>query len=116
MRKVMFILAALVVVSLYAQSPNPKIEQIGDLVKATYYYDNGNVRQQGFVKDGKLHGEWISYREDGTKVAIAQYNKGQKVGKWLFYDAEGNVKEVDYSSNNIVNVIEVNTGSSVVEN
>lgn len=116
MKKIGFIMMILMVVGVYAQQPKPKIEKEGDLVKATYYYENGQVRQQGYVKDGKLHGQWISYRLDGTKVALAQYASGKKTGKWLFWDENGNVKEVDYYQNTIVNVIEVETGKTTVEN
>jgi hypothetical protein len=40
------------------------------------------VQQQGHFL-GKLQGEWTSYDADGNKVAIGEYNKGQKVSKWF---------------------------------
>jgi antitoxin component YwqK of YwqJK toxin-antitoxin module len=42
------------------------------------------VYQQGFFKDNKLHGKWQYYNEDGEVITIAHYNKGKKVGTWVF--------------------------------
>ena len=54
MKKIM-ILGALAIQALtFAQAKKPVLEQDGNLVKATYYYDNGQIQQQGHFKDGKL--------------------------------------------------------------
>lgn len=85
----------------FSQNSQPKLEVVNKLVKATYYHDNGQLMQEGFFKNGKLQGEWISYDEVGNKTAIATYDNGQKVGKWFHWTA-GNLNEVDYSNNKIV--------------
>lgn len=79
-----------------------------DLIDVVYYHDNGQISQTGsYTLDGKLQGDWFSYDHDGNKIAAAKYNKGEKTGKWFFW--EGNVlKEVDYSKNKIANVVEWN--------
>jgi hypothetical protein len=34
----------------FAQENNPKLEAVGQLVKTTYYFENGKVQQEGFFK------------------------------------------------------------------
>ena len=85
------------------ETAKPKLEAVGNKVKATYYYENGNIEQQGFLKDGKLEGVWIAYDESGNKKAIGQYQNGKKTGKWFFWN-ENTLTEVDYSESRIANV------------
>jgi antitoxin component YwqK of YwqJK toxin-antitoxin module len=73
------------------------------MVKATYFFENGTIQQEGFFKDGKLEGKWISYNQNGTKKAIAEYSEGIKTGKWFFWN-ENSLSEVDYTNNAIATV------------
>ncbi len=76
-----------------------------NLIEVVYYHDNGAVSQKGtYTTGGKLQGEWLSYNSEGEKQISANYNNGEKVGKWFFW-SQGTLKEVDYRSNIIVNVI-----------
>jgi antitoxin component YwqK of YwqJK toxin-antitoxin module len=86
-----------------AQNIKPKYEIDNQLVKATYYYDNGNVKQEGSYKDGKLHGKWVAYNEDGTKQAMGEYTNGEKCGKWFVWSGSV-LNEVDYSNSRIAEV------------
>ena len=102
--KKIFILGALLISGLtFAQTAKPFLQQEGDLVKATYYYENGKVQQEGFFKEGKLDGVWVSYDENGNKKAIAEYSEGLKTGKWIFFN-EKNICQVDYSNSKINSV------------
>ena len=87
----------------FAQQIEPKYEIEGNLVKATYYYDNGQVKQTGFYKDGKVTGKWISYTETGAKLSLGEYTKGEKTGKWFFWD-KNSLNEVDYSNSRVADV------------
>ncbi|AWG20593.1 membrane-binding protein [Flavobacterium faecale] len=100
-----YIITTLLLLSgmLFAQNAKPKLEAQGEKVKATYYYENGQVMQEGFFKDGKLQGEWTSYDVNGNKSAVATYDKGQKVGKWFYWN-NSTLNEVDYSKNSIAAV------------
>ena len=103
MKKIM-ILGALVISALtFAQDVKPKLEQEGQLVKATYYHENGQMQQEGFFRDGKLVGIWVSYDVNGVKKAIGEYSNGQKIGKWLFWN-DKTLSEVDYSESRIASV------------
>ncbi|WP_298121175.1 membrane-binding protein [Flavobacterium sp.] len=103
MKKIILIALMLVSVVTFAKG-EPQLEVVGQSVKATYYYDNGNVQQVGFFKDGKLDGKWTSYAENGTIQTIAEYTNGVKSGVWKYFDNSIATKEVSYSNNTIVSV------------
>ena len=90
----------------FSQAVEPTFEKQDNLVKATYYYDNGNIKEVGFFKGDKLHDKWISYSQEGKIKVVAVYNNGKKDGKWYLVGEE-TVKEVTYKSNEIVKVEEV---------
>lgn len=75
----------------------------GEQIEAVYYYENGEIAQKGFYRDGKLHGEWIAYDRNGNKMALGEYYEGMKVGKWFFWNGE-EISEVDYEENRITSV------------
>jgi antitoxin component YwqK of YwqJK toxin-antitoxin module len=74
-----------------------------NIVKATYYYENGTVKQEGSYKDGKLHGNWTAYNEDGTKQSMGEYADGKKTGKWFFWTGAV-LNEVDFQNSRIAEV------------
>ena len=90
-------------------------------VKETEYYESGQVKMEGGLKDGKMEGEWTAYFidgrvqshgffENGKRTGAAQvfydngnkyeegyYKEGKHVGKWKFYNEQGTlIKEVDF--------------------
>ena len=97
------IAAVLISGMILAQDIEPKLEIVGNLVKVTYHYENGQIQQEGCFKDGKLQGQWVSFDVDGNKIAVAEYNGGEKVGKWFFW-ADSVLSEVDYSNNKVASV------------
>lgn len=77
---------------------------VDGLIEATLYHENGTISQKGFyTKENKLQGEWISYDAQGNKTAVAQYDNGNKVGTWKFYQGE-TLKEVTYTNSKIAKV------------
>lgn len=77
-----------------------------EIVQATYYFADNNtvVEKVGFFnKEGKLHGTWISYDEQGNETTIANYNNGNKDGAWTYFKKD-KVNIVTYKNNKIVNV------------
>jgi antitoxin component YwqK of YwqJK toxin-antitoxin module len=86
-----------------AQEVEPAYEKFGDLVKATYYFENGAIKEQGFFKETKLTGKWVSYDKQGEKTRIAHYKAGKKVGKWFAWN-KNSLKEINYANNVVVSV------------
>lgn len=89
----------------FAQDVEPKFEKQNDLVKATYYHDNGMIKEVGFFKDDKLHDKWVSYNQEGKIKVVALYQNGIKEGKWYLV-GEDSVKAVTYKANKVVKVEE----------
>jgi antitoxin component YwqK of YwqJK toxin-antitoxin module len=87
----------------YAQEKQPTFKAENDLVKATYYYEDGSIKTQGYFKDKKLTGEWVRFDKSGNKVQIAYYSNGLKVGKWFVWEKES-LKEINYKNNVIASV------------
>ena len=103
MKKVVIVAVLLVSGMMFVQEVEPKFEVVDNMVKATYFYENGQVKEQGFYLDGKLHGKWVSYNQDGTKQTIGEYNEGKKTGKWFFWN-ENALSEVDFNKSKITDV------------
>lgn len=103
MKKYMIMAAMLVSGMISAQTIEPKLEAYGNLVKATYYFENGKVQQTGFFKEGKLEGQWVAYDTNGNKKSIGEYANGEKTGKWVFFN-DATLSEVNYSNNAIASV------------
>ncbi len=103
MKKIIASIIFSIVVSGYAQDNKATYKAEGDLVKATYYYEDGSIKTQGFFKDKKLTGQWTRFDKDGNKVQLAYYNEGKKVGKWFIWSANS-LKEINYDKNVIASV------------
>jgi antitoxin component YwqK of YwqJK toxin-antitoxin module len=103
MKKYMIIGAMLVSGMVAAQSLKPQLEAYGELVKATYYYENGTIQQTGFFKDGKLEGQWVAYDSAGNKKSVGEYSNGIKTGKWVFWN-DAILSEVTYAGNVVASV------------
>lgn len=113
MKKILFIISIFCLSNVYAQSNDVKVETIGDLTQATYYYEDGTIQQQGtFNAVGELHGVWTSYDLQGNKLAVGHYTNGKKTGKWFFW-ADNKLKEVDFVDSRIASVSEWKTKTPV---
>ncbi|WP_411029590.1 toxin-antitoxin system YwqK family antitoxin [Spongiimicrobium sp. 3-5] len=115
MKTITLFLALLFSFTIYAQNQQPSFEKEGDMVKATYFHEDGQIAQTGFYLNGKLQGEWKMYDTDGKKIAMGQYNQGKKTGKWFFWENKV-LKEVDYTDNRVANVVSWENSKSVVVN
>lgn len=87
----------------FSQENKPTYKVKGDLVKATYFYEDGTIKTQGFFKDKKLTGEWVTFDQTGKKIQVAHYKDGKKTGKWFIW-TEDSLKEINYNDNNIASV------------
>ena len=103
MKKIIALIFLFTVSIVNSQEVKPTYEVSGDMVKATYYFENGSVKEQGFFKDKKLTGQWVSYNLEGEKTMIANYQAGKKVGKWFSWK-NNSLKEITYNNNKVFSV------------
>lgn len=85
------------------------------MVKATYFHDNGEIAQVGYMLKGKLHGKWTMFNAEGTKIASGKYIDGAKQGTWYFYEGD-KVKEVEFVANKIAAVRDWNASDGITVN
>ena len=116
MKKYLLIVVMMVSGITFAQNNQPVLEEEGQLVKATYYHDNGTVQQAGYFKDGKLDGKWTSYDVNGNVKAIAEYTNGVKSGNWTYFSNNVTSTEVAFADNQIVEVKNFSQNAVVVKN
>ncbi|WP_291864675.1 nicotinic acid mononucleotide adenyltransferase [Maribacter sp.] len=115
MKRAILFLALIASVGMYAQDTTPTYEVEGEMVKVTYYHENGKISQTGFFVNEQLQGEWRMYNEEGKKIAMGQYTNGVKMGKWFFWEGK-KLKEVDFTDNKIANITQWNNAEAVVLN
>jgi len=58
------------------------------------HHKNGTVKAKGKTRDGVLTGYWEWFRKDGTRLRSGHFEKGEQVGEWTTYDADGNPYKV----------------------
>ncbi len=86
------------------------------LIEAVYYHDNGTISQIGtFNLDRKLHGEWISFSDQGEKIAQGSYENGLRTGTWMFWQDE-TMKKVEYNNNVVASINGVKSADRLVKN
>ena len=103
MKKVLLIALLFAFAFTQAQDKKPSYEEVGDKVKATYYYEDGSIHKIGFFKDQKLTGKWTQYDRKGNTIKIAYYKKGKKTGNWLQWK-DGRFRQISYKNNKLVSV------------
>lgn len=70
-----------------------------DFVK---YYENGKKMMEGSYMNGKKHGLWRTWNEEGKLTAKARYKLGEKTGKWMIVDqSDKNIFFISYENNYI---------------
>ncbi len=116
MKRIVVLLVMMMFGTVIGQNIEPKLEVVGQLVKATYYYENGAIAQEGFFKNGKLEGNWTSYEVNGNVKDVAHYADGKKTGKWSFNNQGLNTTTVDYLDNQIVAVNNIKSNIIVDKN
>lgn len=67
------------------------------------YFQNGNVSNQSFFKNGKKNGKEISYFEDGSIKSTVNFMNGLEEGKYLSYWSNGNKEREMYYESGILN-------------
>lgn len=112
MKKTILLLALICAVQSYAQDIKPTFEKDGKMIKATYFHDNGEIAQTGYLLEGKLHGQWFMYNDEGKKIVSGKYVNGERTGKWFFWKGDI-LKEVDFQENSIASVKDWNNSQIV---
>ena len=64
--------------------------------KWIYYYENGFIWSEGYYQNGIREGYSLVYYKSGQKKITGQYKKNLRYGKWKVYEEDGSlVKAID---------------------
>lgn len=80
----------------YHDNGNLKMEYVmksSKIVEASYYYENGQLREQGQFKGQTMHGIWKSFNETGLQIAEAKFDNGTSIKK-SFWNNDGTLAGV----------------------
>ena len=61
--------------------------------KAVNYYDNGNIKSQGYYNNNNMVDKWEFRNEQGNKIYIVNFRNDSMNGEFISYYLNGNVKE-----------------------
>ena len=56
-------------------------------------HENGQLSNEGILKNGKLEGPFKTYHENGQLKTEGTYTDGLEYGLWKFYHSNGQLKE-----------------------
>ena len=86
----------------FIPEPEPEIEEIEE----KEYYENGNLKYEGLLCNGKRIKEWKFYYENGKLQFIGDYKYGEQDGLWKIYYENGNIKNIaNYDYGKLVGLV-----------
>lgn len=56
-----------------------------------FYHENGKISEQGHYKYGKREKYWYFYNKNRVRTKEGHYSKDEQVDWWLFYDPQGRI-------------------------
>ena len=79
----------------------------GKTIEEISYYNDGSIEYIGKQKDGVIHGDFVSYYNNGTKSIEGELDMGQYIGEWNYWDDDGSLnKTLNYDKQgNIIDTI-----------
>lgn len=86
-------------------------------IKVDFFNEQDRLYETGFFKGSLKHRSWLGYDTKGHIAALANYKDGEKDGKWLIWDKDGNIRyEIHYRNNKITSAYELDeNGLTVAE-
>ncbi len=50
------------------------------------FYDNGIIKSEGYLVEGKKHGVWYFYSQQGDTISVNRYEAGVMSGRQKYYE------------------------------
>lgn len=64
------------------------------------YFENGNLKSEGWISQNQKVDYWYYYYENGTKKSEGHFEANKKINWWLFYNQNGTIeKKVEFKNN-----------------
>ncbi len=84
-KNILFFLVLIISFSAYSQ------DTINKNLYKKFYYENGKVSSEGYIKNGKPDGYWKTYYEDGTLKSEGNRLNFELDSLWKFYNEKGEI-------------------------
>lgn len=69
------------------------------------YYENGNIKAEYSIRNGKFVGKFKAYYDNGKLNSKGEYNNGKMVGIWHYYYSTGSRQSIQkYSKGRIISI------------
>jgi hypothetical protein len=59
------------------------------------WYPNGQIHETQAYVGGLVNGSFVSYYPSGAKKTEGAYSKGDRVGKWIWYNGDGGISKTE---------------------
>ena len=59
--------------------------------KYTCYHKDGTIWAKGEMLGKKMHGFWVWFRKDGSKMRSGYFKNGKQIGEWITYGRRGKI-------------------------
>lgn len=66
------------------------------------YFRNSNISEKSHYANGRLHGEYTCYNEEGKPLIHAFYRSGELSGTYKTYNGDGSCKIIEYDAGQLV--------------
>lgn len=90
----------------YEYFPNGAVSKMSwaadDVVYFIKYHENGRVQEKGTVLDGKKHGRWTQFDDQGRRTARVQFDHGKRTGVWVLRTLDGLNHRLRYRDGELV--------------
>jgi len=60
-----------------------------------FYYPNGQFMETMKYQSGQVHGPFVSFHPNGKKKLAGSYCRGERVGRWTYYNEGGSVEKTE---------------------
>ena len=68
------------------------------------YYKNGNLKEEGWIKDGFKQAYWIFYHSNGSIKEKGHYKNGLRNKYWYFYRQDATKEKEGHYANGAKNL------------
>ncbi|MFC6268715.1 toxin-antitoxin system YwqK family antitoxin [Frigoriflavimonas asaccharolytica] len=91
------------------------LHNVGEIYSKTYY-ENGNMKEEGWLIDGMKSNYWFTYYENGSKKSEGHYKNNKKIKWWVFYDSKENItKKCEFKNDKLNGLTIIYSGGNILK-
>lgn len=74
-----------------------------DKIYVKNYFDNGQMKSEGWMKKNQKEGYWFSYYENGNKKEEGHFKNNKKAKWWIYYNVNEGIEKKCEFENDVMN-------------